>query len=865
MFLGVSVLAGALVAGLAVPFAALAGVSGVVISDSVDSLPAYLDTKPEAMRTTIYLSDGSELAKLYDENREILPSLDSVSVIMRQAQIDIEDSRFYEHGAMDLKGTLRAFLSNAAGGETQGGSSITQQYVKQVRIEQAIAQDDAAAAKAVQAPTLSRKIEEMRYAIAIEKRFTKDEILLRYLNIVFYGHGAYGVEAAAMHYFGVHAKDLNLVQSAMLAGLVQNPNLNPKDYPEEAIARRNVVLDAMLKQGSVEKFLADGTIVFPGCETTTTPEGQAACDQAKAGRTNSQLAQAVVAQAKATGFDDTAMKVAPSGCVGVTHNGVDYSNVCHFIEQSLYQDPSFGATRAARESAVKRGGFEVYTTIRPEFQDAAQAGINVFSVPTDPVITTINEVQPGTGAIWAMAQNRPYGLDPLGDNSETSYIYSASKEYGGVPGYQAGSTFKSFTALAAIDQGIPPSYKINSPSSMDLSNRRFTDCDGHPNALPVTGGWKVSGGMGNINMYQAAGNSVNTYFAQLILQTGPCAAARMAKAMGVERGNGADLVTGDPQKLAELDATIATEDAAGKAAEAAGDPATAAQHYANENAAVEERPAWEGFADKPSFTLGVADVTPLSMAGAFATYGARGKACTPSIVSEIKNKDGQTVKNYNLGTDNCRDSGVRPEVIDGLNDVLKYVTTSGLGSNIRMDWDRDQGTKTGTTEYNDNVWSVTYTPEIAISCNVSSDTGKKGLPFWDTNGDGRIDKAAREGSLMYRTLPSGRYMQGWSYTEPPVIINAALAPVKDLIPKTPFTRPTAEILRGTPSAAPDTKGSPDEVQQRLQAAGYTIVQSSVYNPAPSGTYLSTTCEQYRGGTCTMIYSKGPRPIETPPR
>ncbi|MDR0989753.1 MAG: transglycosylase domain-containing protein, partial [Propionibacteriaceae bacterium] len=125
MFLGLSILAGALMAGLAVPLAALAGVTGTVVSDSIDSLPAYLDTPPEAMRTTIYLADGSELARLYDENREVLSSLDEISPLMRQAQIDIEDERFYDHGAMDLKGTFRAFLSNIVGGATQGGSSIT--------------------------------------------------------------------------------------------------------------------------------------------------------------------------------------------------------------------------------------------------------------------------------------------------------------------------------------------------------------------------------------------------------------------------------------------------------------------------------------------------------------------------------------------------------------------------------------------------------------------------------------------------------------------------------------------------------------------------------------------------------------------
>ena len=144
---------------------------------------------------------------------------------MRQAQIAIEDHRFYEHGALDFKGTLRALVRNSASdGITQGGSSITQQYVKMVQIEACQAKGDTQCVKDAQAPTMERKIRELRYAIAMEKKFTKDQILERYLNIAYYGEGAYGVEAAARHYFSTNAAKLTLAQAAMLAGLVQNPD-----------------------------------------------------------------------------------------------------------------------------------------------------------------------------------------------------------------------------------------------------------------------------------------------------------------------------------------------------------------------------------------------------------------------------------------------------------------------------------------------------------------------------------------------------------------------------------------------------------------------------------------------------------------
>ncbi|MDR1808159.1 MAG: penicillin-binding protein [Propionibacteriaceae bacterium] len=879
MLVGISVLAGALFAGLAVPFAALAGVSSSVVSDSVDALPAYLEVAPEAMRTTIYLSNGAELAKLYDENREVLSSLDEISPIMRAAQVDIEDERFYEHGAMDARGTLRALLSNLGGGATQGGSSITQQYVKQVRIEAArAAGDDDAVAKA-QETSITRKVEEMRYAIAIERRYTKDEILLRYLNIVYYGDGAYGVEAAAMHYFGVHASDLNLYQASMIAGIVQNPNLDPVSHPEEAQAKQGLVLDAMLKTGSIEGFIEDGTIVIPGCEDTESAEGKAACKAAKAGKTTQQLAEDLVAELKATPFDPSNMKVAKGGCVGATYEGVDYSIVCHYIEEVLYNDTFFGDTAKARESEVKRGGYNIYTTIRPEFQAAAQAAVTAFAAPTDPVIVTINEVQPGTGEIWAMAQNQ-YELGTDKSQGQTFYVNSVSETYGGKEGFQAGSTFKTFTAAAALDQGFPPSYKINSTSPITLKNIKFADCDGNPNAVQLTGQeWKVSGGAGGaIDMYTAAQNSVNTYFAQLIIRVSPCAAAKMAKAAGVKLANGSDIVTGDPVKVDELRSAADADEAKGDAltaqaqeATAAGDAEAAAEYTAQAttayaNAADEdgEAEAYTGFWDKPSFTLGVAYVTPLSVAGAFATYGARGKACEPSVVTRIENRNGETVKDYNLGTDNCVVDAIRPDVMDGLNDVLKRVTFNGLGSNNIIDG-RDQGSKTGTTEHNDNTWIVTYTPEIAVSVNVSVNTDPDPAirSFWDSNQNGLLDETEKD---MTRgvTLPvSGTYLYGWSWLDPPRVFNAAIQPVKDLIPSTAFVPPTAEILRGTPITPPNCTGSVTQIQTCYEDAGFSIAKSETYDSHPAGTYLSTSCEPYKGGLCTMVYSKGPRPEPTP--
>ena len=202
MFVVVSVLSGVLIAGLFVPLAGLAGVSSKAAADELDNLPAELATPVPPTRSKVLMGNGKILAYFYDENR-IYVKLDKIAPVMRQAQLAIEDHRFYEHGALDLRGTMRALVRNSSGAETQGGSSISQQYVKMVQIEacQGDKQCINEATRSSGAEGYQRKIRELRYAIALEKRFTKDQILERYLNIAYYGEGAYGVEAAARHYY----------------------------------------------------------------------------------------------------------------------------------------------------------------------------------------------------------------------------------------------------------------------------------------------------------------------------------------------------------------------------------------------------------------------------------------------------------------------------------------------------------------------------------------------------------------------------------------------------------------------------------------------------------------------------------------
>ena len=253
----VSAILGVVVAGLAIPFAGVLGIGTRNVANSMNDLPESLETKALSQRTRILAADGTTIATLYDENR-VNVSLNQVSRVMREAIVSIEDYRFYQHGALDVKGTLRALVTNkAAGGVVQGGSSITQQMVKLTLLSQAKTEEER---KAAIQDTFARKVRELRYAIAFEQEHSKDWILERYLNIAYFGDGVYGIQAAARHYFSKDARKLNLRESAMLAGLVKNPvGLDPTVYPDRALSRRNVVLDRMAQLNVISQKQARKT------------------------------------------------------------------------------------------------------------------------------------------------------------------------------------------------------------------------------------------------------------------------------------------------------------------------------------------------------------------------------------------------------------------------------------------------------------------------------------------------------------------------------------------------------------------------------------------------------------------------------
>ncbi|TBT88581.1 penicillin-binding protein [Propioniciclava sinopodophylli] len=502
MFVLVSVLGGVLVAGLAVPTAGIGAELAKVSAVALQAIPKDIETPPPAEGSTVLMADGTVLTNFFDENRAYVP-LSEISPAMKQAQLAVEDQRFYAHGALDFRGTLRALVRTSSG-NTQGGSTLTQQYVKLALIDKAVNDNDKDALAAAYDRNFSRKLLELRYAIALEERLSKDEILERYLNLSYYGAGAYGVEAAAKRYFNVSAKELTLPQAAMLAGLVRNPaTTDPIRYEKIALERRNNVLDVMLSQAGTPD-------VWHFMEPVT---------------------KAQVAEAKAIGFDRSLVTDTPHGCVSS-----EFQNLCSVVESILLTMPSLGPDVESRRKAVYRGGLTIQTEIDPRTQRAAQKAVSDYVYPTDPVVGLMVMIEPGTGLIKGMAQSRPN----IGNNPGETYLnYAMEKSIGGTNGFFGGSTYKVFTLAAAIAKGFPTDRTYDAPKTKNWYGETFRNCDGPFQQLGLQAGkkqWVVNnaGSGGEFDMYSGTKSSVNNFFVALLQDVGVCEAVQMAETLGLK-------------------------------------------------------------------------------------------------------------------------------------------------------------------------------------------------------------------------------------------------------------------------------------------------------------------------------------------
>lgn len=449
----------------------LAVLSSAGFNQGVDywaTLPSDLEQydTPLAQKTVLLDKNGDQFATLYTENRELL-KVDDANEFFVDALIATEDSRFWETKGLDYVGLTRSVLSTI-GGSRQGGSGITQQLVKSLQIMNSETKEQAAAAMNRNVAT---KIQELKYAVEIEKNNPKEEILEKYLNTVYFGNGAYGLSAAARTYFDTTQDKLTREQAATLVGVINNPTMfDPFTVPEDSQARRDTVL---------WRALDEGMLTEEEYEKST----------------------AVPLETKAGSFSN--------GC-----DDSDYPYYCELVRQEMVSNPAFGETQDERDRIFAKGGLTVTTAMDPKAMDvAAEEAKRAYAVDNR-VATGIAMVEPGTGKIRAVGQNREWGS---ADATQTEIIFAQANR-------QTGSAFKPITLATAFEQGIPADTRL-------VSNGPYTPANG--DAPP--GGFTNYGNFnyGSVDSYEATKMSMNIYFVKMMEKTGVTAVADMAGRLGM--------------------------------------------------------------------------------------------------------------------------------------------------------------------------------------------------------------------------------------------------------------------------------------------------------------------------------------------
>ena len=482
-FLSVSALMGVVGAGMLVPVAGPTALVAKSAPSVFNELPGDLQTVAPAEESQLLDSSGAVIAHFYDKQRIVVPSA-NISDVMKKAIIAIEDKRFYEHNGVDATGIARALVTNLGDSGRQGASTITQQYVRNSLAERGYLEGDADQVSAATEQTTERKLREIKYAMALEKTLSKDEILTGYLNIAPFGPITYGVEAASQRYFSKSASELDYLEAALLAGLVQSPvQYDPLTHPEAAQERRDTVLATMLEQGVITQEEYDKGI-----------------------------ATSVASMLHPT--------VSSEGCSGAESSKAYF---CDYVLAQFLEDPTFGATRVERERLLKTQGITIRTTMDPAMQDAAYSSLtNTIPVgDASGLNDALVSLDPRSGRVLSMAQNTTYGIEA----GETMSNYSANGNF------QVGSTFKVFILLQWFKEGHSAYETVGSANTF-YPNGAFK-CDGRS---ITTEGYQVNdlaGKTGTMNVVRATGQSVNQAFVNMASRVDFCAIFDTAYNMGI--------------------------------------------------------------------------------------------------------------------------------------------------------------------------------------------------------------------------------------------------------------------------------------------------------------------------------------------
>ncbi|QVI28805.1 Membrane carboxypeptidase (penicillin-binding protein) [Mycolicibacterium neoaurum] len=471
-------LAAVIAAGLMFPVVGGIGLMSNRASDVVANGSAQLVEGDIPAVSTMTDSQGNPIAWLYTQRRFEVPS-EQIANTMKLAIVSIEDKRFAEHNGVDWQGTLTGLSGYLSGNlDTRGGSTIEQQYVKNYQLL-VVAQTDAEKRAAIET-TPARKLREIRMALTLDKTLTKPEILTRYLNLVSFGNGAFGVQDAAQTYFGINASELNWQQAALLAGMVQSTSvLNPYTNPEGALARRNVVLDTMIENVPQE---------------------------AEALRAAREQPLGVLPQPKEL----------PRGCIAAG----DRAFFCDYALDYL-------ARAGLSKDQVAKGGYLIKTTLDPNVQATVKSAVNQFApADTAGVASVMSVIRPGKEAhpVLAMASNRTYGLNTEAGETMQPQPFSLA-------GNGAGSVFKIFTVAAAMEMGMGINSQLPVPAAFQAKGLGSSSSPGCP---PATWCVRNAGGYrDSMSVTDALATSPNTAFAKLISQIGVQRAVDMSVRLGL--------------------------------------------------------------------------------------------------------------------------------------------------------------------------------------------------------------------------------------------------------------------------------------------------------------------------------------------
>ncbi|MFB7252098.1 transglycosylase domain-containing protein [Microbacterium sp. NPDC056234] len=548
---GLSVVAGVLVTATVTPAIAMTGLTGSAAVDLFEDIPN--DLKPDAPMepTTLWAShsDGrtEKLASFYDQNR-IPVTYDQVAPILYDAILSSEDKTFYDHSGINIGATAKALVDYAKGTSSRGASTISQQYVKNVlvqRCEKDTSPNDAEfnpegvydaqkyqkalldcwtdATNASGTDGMKRKLQEMRYALQIEKEYSKNDILLGYLNLSNFGGTTYGIEAASQYYYTVPAANLSINQAATLAGMVQNPNSYRIDMREgsmtdktgalinseadgysQTLDRRNYVLG---------RLLADGKITQEQYDTT--------------------LAEPIV----------PAINPATQGCAEAEKNAY----FCQYVKSVIQSDPAFGDTPEERRDTLQRGGLDIYTSLNLDIQ---QAAVDTMTANVAPALDGIElgaagvQVEVGTGRILSMTQNTDFNESANPARGQSAQVYAADQAHGSAGGFPVGSTYKLFTLLDWLEKG----HSVN--EVLDGSLRTFTSYtvqgEKHSNNKEIGNSGGIRGYTGTVMEFTK--RSLNTGFLAMATQLDIYDINSMATRLGVTLGrpiNGTTATTGE--------------------------------------------------------------------------------------------------------------------------------------------------------------------------------------------------------------------------------------------------------------------------------------------------------------------------------